>query len=277
MKKLIILCDGGLGNRLGALVGGILTAQELGRDYTICWPENTWCGCAFDDLFEPQQEFIDTDINTLFNQNTNGKFLIHENQTNLNIKYDIPSESSIEAYKSFSDEVIVYYHNAIPEFFSEADVLNVLKSLRVKKSIRNEVHSFCKTNRINDEVQGIHFRKTDFQFFLNEDDVYNLITNNPQARFFICSDSLETEQKFSILDNTHLYTKTSYAEKLQEGSWNEITTDNEGRQMNFNINRSKQSVIEAYVDLLVLSRTNIMVDSHSSFLRFAKLYNKIEI
>jgi hypothetical protein len=267
-----------LGNRLGGLIGGILTAQELGRDYTICWPETTWCGCAFDDLFEPQHEFVDIDINTLFNQNINGKFLIHENQTVLNINYQMPSESSIEEYKIFSDEVIVYYHSVIPEFFSEEDVLSVLKILRVKKSIRDKVYKFCETNLVNEEVQGIHFRKTDFQLFSpNEDDMYKLITTNPQARFFICSDSLETEQKFSTLNNTHLYTKTSYPEKLQEGSWNEITTDKEGRQFNFNINRSKQSVIEAFIDLLILSRTKIIVDSHSSFLRFAKLYNKIEI
>ena len=85
MKKLIIFCDGGLGNRLGVLIGGILTAKELNREPIICWPENTWCGCSFDDLFCPQYELIGLDINTLFSQNVNSKFLIHENQTNLSI------------------------------------------------------------------------------------------------------------------------------------------------------------------------------------------------
>ena len=47
--------------------------------------------------------------------------------------------------------------------------------------------------------------------------------------------------------------------------------------MNFNVNRSKESVIEGFIDLLILSRTKIIVESHSTFLKFAKLYNKINL
>jgi hypothetical protein len=100
---------------------------------------------------------------------------------------------------------------------------------------------------------------------------------NPQTNFFICSDSLETEKKFDILNNVIIYPKNSYVTKLVDGSWNDLTIDNEGRQMKFNVNRSRESVIEGFIDLLILSKTNIVVNSHSSFLKFAKLYNKINI
>ena len=83
--------------------------------------------------------------------------------------------------------------------------------------------------------------------------------------------------KFNQLENTVVFPKTQYVEKLKDGGWNDLTTDNEGRVFNFNVNRPKQSVIEAFIDLLLLSRTQILVNSVSSFLNFAKLYSKIKL
>lgn len=277
MKNLIIFCDGGLGNRLGALIGGVLTAKQLNREPIICWPENTWCGCSFDDLFESVANVIQLDINTLFNKHKTSPFLIHENQTKLDINQLYPNKANIDTLIESEEDIIIYYHNSIPEHYSETSVLEVLSQLQIKNTIKKAVSEYCIERNINETLFGIHFRKTDFQFFLNEDDVYNHIKSKPDDRFFICSDSLETEEKFSILDNVSSYPKNNYVKKLAEGSWNNLTTDNEGRSMTFNVNRSKESVIEGFIDMLILSKTNIIVDSHSSFLKFAKLYNKLKI
>jgi hypothetical protein len=277
MKKLIIFCDGGLGNRLGVLIGGILTAQKLDRTPILCWPENTWCGCSFDDLFDSEHQVINLDINKLFSQHIDDKFIIHENQTNLQLEQYYPSLETIDFFKSINDENVIYYHNSTPQYFSQEEILTILSKLNIKSNIKNNVFEFINKNKIDNNTLGIHFRKTDFQTFLNEEEAFNYINSNSKINFFICSDSFETEEKFSTLNNVIIYPKNNYVTKLKEGSWNDLTVDNEGRQMNFNINRSKESVIEGFIDLLILSRTNIIVESHSTFLKFAKLYNKINI
>jgi len=277
MKKLIIFCDGGLGNRLGVLIAGMLTAQKLDRTPILCWPENTWCGCSFNDLFTSEYEIINLNINNLFSQNINNKFIIHENQTNLQLEQYHPNLETIKLFKDIEDETVIYYHNSIPNYFSQEEILTILSKFNVKPNIKNNVFEFINKNKIDNNTLGIHFRKTDFQSFLNEEETFNYINSNSQTNFFICSDSFETEEKFNILNNVIIYPKNNYVTKLKEGSWNDLTTDNEGRQMNFNINRSKESVIEGFIDLLILSKTNIVVESHSTFLKFAKLYNKINI
>jgi hypothetical protein len=277
MKKLIIFCDGGLGNRLGVLIGGILTAQQLNRTPILCWPENTWCGCSFNDLFDSEYQVINLDINKLFSQYIKDKFIIYENQTDLQLEQYYPSLEIIDFFKNIDDENVVYYHNSIPQYFSQEEVLTVLSKFNIKSNIKNNVFEFVNKNKIDYNTLGIHFRKTDFQTFLNEEETFNYINSNSKINFFICSDSFETEEKFSTLNNVIIYPKNNYVTKLKEGSWNDLTMDNEGRQMNFNINRSKESVIEGFIDLLILSRTNIIVESHSTFLKFAKLYNKINI
>lgn len=277
MKKLIIFCDGGLGNRLGVLIGGILTAQKLNRTPVLCWPENTWCGCSFNDLFTSEYEIINLNINDLFSQNVNNKFIIHENQTNLQLEQYYPNLETIKLFKDIEDKIVIYYHNSIPNYFPQEEILTILSKFYIKPDIKTKIIEFCDKNKINNDTFGIHFRKTDFQSFLNEDEVHNIITNHPETNFFICSDSFETEEKFSILDNVITYPKSYYVEKLEEGTWNDTIIDNEGRQFNFNVNRSKESVIEGFIDLLILSKTNIIVESHSTFLKFAKLYKNINI
>jgi|688.fasta_scaffold13289_10 hypothetical protein len=277
MKKLIIFCDGGLGNRLGALIGGMLTAEKLNRVPIICWPENTWCGCSFNDIFDSKYQTINLSINELFSKNINNKFILHENQTNINIKYYHHTIDTINSLKDNNDTIIIYYHNSIPTYFSDTEVLNTLKGFDINIDIKNKVENFCLEKSIDINTKGIHLRKTDFHHFINEDEIFNHIVDTPNTKYFICSDNLETEEKFNILNNVITNLKNHYVEKFKEGSWNDMIIDNEGRHFNFNVNRTKDSVIEGFIDLLILSKTTIIVETHSTFLKFAKLYNKINI
>ena len=111
----------------------------------------------------------------------------------------------------------------------------------------------------------------------DENRIYDTIFSYNKVKHYVCSDDKNTEMKFKKLNNVVIYPKSSYVEKFKDGGWNDVITDNEGRRFNFNVNRPKQSVIEAFVDLLILSRTKISVNSVSSFLNFAKLYSNIEL
>ena len=69
MRKVIIFCDGGLGNRLNSLLGGLFIANQTQSSPVICWPENNWCGCNFKDLFNTDIEIINDNINEIFKNN----------------------------------------------------------------------------------------------------------------------------------------------------------------------------------------------------------------
>ena len=49
----VVLCDGGLANRLNALVFALILKQRYGHDWRISWPVNNWCGAALESLFVP--------------------------------------------------------------------------------------------------------------------------------------------------------------------------------------------------------------------------------
>jgi len=277
MKKVIIFCDGGLGNRLGVLIGGILTSQKLNYTYEICWPKNTWCGCDFTDLFEFNVNVYDKNINTVFSENESNIFLIHENQTKSNL--EIVFNHDLENINTIlnMDKDVVYYHNRIPEYYSEKEILETLNLLKINKTIYDRVIEQISLYKINKRI-GIHIRKTDFNYIIDESLFFNSISNDFENTYFVCSDDYETEKKFLSLGNVVTFKKKYYVEKLiPDLSWYGQIQDNEGRNFNFNVNRNSESVIEAFIDLLLLSRTKIIKTSNSSFLQFAYLYSKINL
>jgi hypothetical protein len=279
MRKTIIFCDGGLGNRLNSLLGGLFVADKTNSTPVICWPENNWCGCGFEDLYITDIEIIKDDINKIFEDNINNIFLIHENQTkfHLNKQYNHSLESLNKIVNE--DKNIVYYHSTLPSYIDINFVLDKLKSLNIQTKIINKTKKFIEKNNINKDTHGILFRKTDYSsnpdISLNDNEIYNHIKSDLDLKYYICSDDKNTEDIFNELENVFVYPKTSYVEKFKEGGWNDFIIDNEGRSNNFNVNRPKQSVIEAFIGLLVLSQTNIIVNVPSTFLDFAKYYSYI--
>lgn len=276
MSKILILCDGGLGNRLGSLIGGIHISKLINKEFEIYWPENNWCGCSFEDLFSNNFKTYKTGINDLFNENINNIFLIHENQTKLILEKKIAI--TIENVLSIKDrdEDVIYYNNLPPYFMSEKEIEFILNNLIINDNILKHVDEFFNSNNFNN-ILGIHLRKTDFGNLVNENDIINYINKNQNKTFFICSDDKNTEEYYSSnFTNVITNKKTEYTEKLNKNvGWNDVVEDTENRFFGFNINRSKISVIEGFIDLLILSRTKIITDNHSTFLKFAKRYSKI--
>lgn len=274
MSKVTIFCDGGLGNRLGVLIGGIITSKKLNMDYEICWPANSWCGCNFNDLFDTNKKVIDKNINDLFSENSENIFLIHENQTKTLLKkiYN-HSIQSLDFLKN-SDKDIVYYHNQIPHYYGKNEIIETLSSLKIKKDILNEVKKFSKENDLSNRI-GVHLRRTDFLPKVDENSVFEDIKNSNNL-FFVCSDDAETEKKFANLLNVVIHKKNYYVEKLNpETSWNDKTIDYEGREFFFNVKRGSESVVEAFIDMLILSRTKIHNNTMSTFLTFANHYSNL--
>lgn len=275
MKKMFIFSDGGLGNRLNSLLGGLIAAEITNSTPIICWPINNWCGCDFKDLFETDYEIRNDNIHTIFAEDQR-HYLIHDNQTShklINV-YEHTLDNVYKLKNEFTD--IVYFHNKIPSYFSQQQIFENIKKLRIKADIKQATINFCKSHNVNKNTKGIHLRKTDHGRQLDSEQIFSQIQKDRKHGYFVCSDDQATEEQFNTLKNVCVLPKTSYVEKLVDGDWHTKIADTEGRIFPYNVNRSAQSVIEAFADLLILSRTTISVRNKSSFLGWAKLYSNIE-
>ena len=271
-RNIHILCDGGLGNRLSVLVGGLILARQYDLTPVIAWPENNWCGAGFHDLFD-NTSWIVTNHNVfqVFEHNLDCIFIIHENQTHFKLdRCHGHSLDSIQQAASQSGD-LVYYHNKISAYFTQDQIIQELGTLLVSSHVTKCVQDFCQVNGIDNTVAGLHLRKTE-NSNLNEESLYQQVLNTPAQRYFVCSDDEITQERFALLPNVCARSKTSYVEKLIPGDWYASTTDTDGRQTKYNISRNKQSVIEALVDMLILSRTWIRPTIKSSFLNFARYF-----
>ena len=281
MRNVKILCDGGLGNRLNSLIGGLITSELLNSKPIIYWPTNNWCGCEFSDLYDTNIPIINEGLNNLFKDNLNNIFLIHENQTKFDLKKLYPQNlNSISNILNLEEDVI-YYNSLLTSYCSLEKTIEKLSSLKIKSELILKVKNFINKHFIDKNTLGIHFRKTDCQndpnINVNETQIKELILQNKLLNFYITSDCNELEKHFQILKNVFIYPKTSNVLKNINGDWNDKIIDDQGRESNFNVNRPKQSVIEAFISLLILSRTKIHINNKSTFLQYAKLYANIEI
>lgn len=252
-KKLYLHCDGGFGNRFNVLVAGLYLAKALEYDPIISWPTNNWCGAGLEDLLENVFETWDAVIG----EPPCELRLLHEDQLKYGGCTSIHQFQNLTQLKDYVEgKDFFYFNNLIPFHLipDREDFFNVIRELRFRKEITDLVDEVTG----EDSFIGIHIRKTDFGDRVNEDDLF-VMAKDRGERVFICSDDPITEKKFLTLPNVFSFDKTSYVEKMVEGSWNSHIVDDNGNAWNFNVNRSKQSVVEAVVDLLCLSRADELI------------------
>lgn len=287
MKKIFIFTDGGLGNRLNSLVGGLITAEITNSSPVICWPTNNWCGCLFEDLYLSSLPVTQNNLHSVF-LDDDRNYLIHENQSGRSLKNVFSHSTKALNHLRNADTDIVYYHNRIPDFYNAEKVLNYLKTLKIKESILSVAEDFCDSNAITRATKGVHIRKTDFGNQLDSTKIFHLVKRDRISRYFVCSDDESAEKEFSALENVITFPKKNYVEKLVDGGWTAKISDTEGRIFSYNVSRSRQSVIEAFADMLILSRTRIVLGNKSSFkwwektkikssfLSWATIYSRVE-
>jgi len=272
----IVFCDGGLSNRLNTLLFALLLKEKYGHNWEISWPINNWCGADFNSLFSINLNINKLTLNDYKEKQNNFTLLLHENQ----IEFDeslIYYHKDIESYEKYlyflnGDKPIFYFHNLIPACADLGDIKMGMQSLRINPEIESLAINFCNKNNINDSVFGLHIRKTDFGNLVDDEALYDLVLNSPH-RFFVCSDDENVNDRFSKLKNCSVFNKKCFPEKsVLNSSWNSATVDDQGRTFNFNIKRSEESIVEALVDLMILSKTTHVDTSSSTFLRMSMLF-----
>lgn len=271
MKKIYNYCDGGLGNRLGSLLGGLYLSKKLNYDYEIFWVNTRWCSCPFDDLFEPTLKFQEGTLTDIFSKNDSCLYLTHD--FGFRPPSHVKSISFVMMNNLNYDEFpcnIVYNNNLFPSFIGIETNINLLKELKINNKILNRVKNFVEENNIDENTVGLHVRRTDNPNKLDDKVYIDVINKNLDKKVFLCSDDEDVENRFSQFSNVIVHKKNNYVQKVtQDSDW---TSDN-----GTNIFRQRDAVIDGFVDMLILSRTTPVELFDGTFFRYAQYYNKINI
>jgi hypothetical protein len=272
----VVLCDGGLGNRLNALLFALVLKAKYGHPWEIAWPLNNWCGAAFEQMFVTDLPVTRESILDFRERQNQYKLLMHENQcdfdeAHITFHRDLVSYADYEGILHAHPSVL-YFHHLLPGFVSVADLQAGLSMIGVESGVRRTAEEFCRTKGIDQAVFGLHIRKTDFGATVDDDGLFKLVETTPH-RYFVCSDDREVNSRFAALPNAVVFEKRHFPAMAVAGAgWNQMTRDAEGRVFPFNVTRSADSIVEALIDLLILSRTTLVQTSHSTFLRMAMMF-----
>jgi hypothetical protein len=250
-KNIISICSNGLSNRIISLINTKYWANHLALPYTFYWGQDTNCFCNVSDIFN-----IDSQNNNLV---ATIQKTIDEKQIPSDI-YDIDSSSfNIKAF-----DTIFLNTWSIPKYIEEQQRLILLSSFSIREDILKCAKEFISNNIKNKSVKGILLRGTDghkWGIETNNDFYFKMIEKSKDS-FFITSDDEEQYKRFKALQNVTVYPTTAFP------IYNTNTDV---------VYRSKQSVIEGFINMLILSRTDIINATGSSFQKLAQLYSKIDI
>ena len=261
MRVLNIYCDGGFGNRYGTLLGGLAVAKYHNMRPVVVWRDTSACRLPFNEIFLSDIDVIDRPL-----QDFSGCILLmHEDFIQGKQNYNINSFKSIESLPLSDCGVYLYNNNWIPEWIDEKLIIEAGRQLKFIDKIKNFCGQYCKKHSVTSFTIGIHLRATDFNTYIPKfDKEYKWIEGQPEEKFFVLSDDPNIEKKFNKLDNVVVRRKENYVEK-----------ENKDAGWCGNVERTSKSVLDALIDLTILSKTNIMVNSSSSFLKTALLLRKI--
>jgi len=280
-KIIHIFCDGGIGNRINALISGLALANHFSLKIYVYWPINSWCGASFQDIFQNSLHIKTNALNQLAGEFVNAKFLLHDEigAQFLNVSfasaydYQTLDDFQLRALSCSSD--IFFYPAIIPQWIPEELIHQALVQLIFTKQITDPVIDFINGN-LKRPFHGLHLRRTDLRVGLSDDEVFSLVQRYPDEVFFVCSDDPQTELLASSHPNVHARTKLHHVEKIKlDSAWISLSIDNEGRQSYGNINRSREAMIDGTIDLLILAHGQIVGYSGSTFQRMARLIGDI--
>ncbi len=269
-----VLCDGGLANRLNALLFALILRRKFGHAWQMAWPINNWCGASLQSLFDAPMPVLDTPLSR-FREHGTQRMLMQENQLNFPperfvLNTTLSSYDDYLPYLARADG-IVYFNNLIPSWVAADEVHQALRSLTPNANVAAQAWAFCTEHRINATILGIHIRKTDFGDKVNDAAIFEQLKTSGR-RAFVCSDAAEVNERFDTLAHCAVFKKTAFPGKVQKNAaWLHMTTDQDGREFPYNIERGATSVVEGLIDLLILSRTELLPTSGSTFLSMARL------
>jgi hypothetical protein len=279
----IVLCDGGLGNRLRGLISAIYFLE--GIDYEILWPIDEWCGISYTELFEEPffakiSQYTVENIIQMLRARPNTKLLSHSKHFNVPDACYIPI-STIICPRTFINNLssstslifcLVQIHPLIPIRVSS----DIMKGINIKGYILEAASSAMQTMSLSPyNYFGFHCRLSDSGYspakYVNQ---IRSHSNKSSLPVFLCSD--EPNRVLSLLPlESRTFIKYRQicepSKRSAQQSWQSLGFDSYNRPTNYNIIRSSSSIVDALIDLVILSRSRIVYTNRSSFLEIALL------
>ena len=276
-RRIFVFCDGGIGNRINALVSGIAIAEKFELAITVYWPINSWCGAAFADIFDNAFDVRTDALDALAGKFSDAKMMLHDAmgaqflQVPFESAYDYQSMEDFAQRGLAGDKNIFLYPAIIAPWIPEPLVHAALRSLRFSSQIRSAVQTFIATTLVR-PFHGLHLRRTDLRVGLSDAEVLALVQRHPNEVFFVCSDDPLAEALACAHPHVHARAKTHHVEKKEgNADWISLSKDQEGRVSYGNIQRGRDAMIEGTIDLLILAHSQIVGFSGSTFQRMARL------
>ncbi len=271
MKYIISYCSGGIGNRLLPLSSSFELSNKLSRELGLVWNKTDVCYSDFNNLFK--NRFINFDLNELDPSEVSiysnleyiiGDFEMFKDSSlyNLYKKVGLKTLAQLDDVYLDPKKYIIIYDNKL--FLNLVDCAGFFNVLQLENEIDLRINNFISLNNIDNTVFGIHARGTDF---INEkldtylDSIEELIELDKSCTILFCSDSQKWENKVKekFPNNVIIRKKNSHPKK-----------NNFLKGWSNNIHRSEASVIEAIIDIYLLSKTNFVVyNSNSTFAQIA--------
>jgi hypothetical protein len=254
----------GLSNRLKCLITSLRVANKTKRKVLLYWPKTIeMVGCDFSELFSLKISMTEKDpLKELDSNNAVVCDSFKDCQKNSDENWIITGWRFFlfpnEIKKGFSKfpfadngESIDLEYNRVPLELRK-EFLKYTRKLTPHKKITESVENFIKLHNWKNVV-GLHVRRTDFQYTLDgrgkvsTDDKFfaemeKILAKNPSKKFFLATDSKETEKKFIARfgDKILIYPKKGW-----DKSSSEFTK-------------------EALIELLLLSKTSQILGTYLS-------------
>ena len=303
--KVYTRAGGGLGNRILGSVTSYYFSTLLNEPLYIDWPEgNPGCLAKWTDLFDDSQKII----NQKLEETEDMVYIVHNpeyftDKKNVICHRNEPISNNL--LKGTANDIVVQDDGACVDELPVNVLIDFFTTgLKIKDNILDLAKGFCYDNNITNNTIGIHLRLTDMlqsgaygfntqagtqcinenearDLILSEyiNEIGSILSKDPSMKFFICSDDPYAEKKIlnQFPDAVIFYNKSCYVDKFHEDRGWEARDRTGVDVCSFNVSRSSESVIEAMIDCLILSRTkNAGFPRVGSFNRLAKYLKIIE-
>ena len=281
--SLVIYCDGGLGNRLNSLRGGLCIASEIEAQFIILWPINRMCASSLEEIFDTKLKTLNIGIDQVLNNYNIKVAITHESSSFVDLPIIDPRNyftltsllKNLEEYRIDGDEKFLYYNSQHPPYTWHHRSFDQKNIFLFKQETIEAGEKFLSTHLLpQNKYLALHLRGTDYGFPSIYFSFWKVLIGLIPLKTILCTDDLSVANKFIRLKNVFWKKAETLPRKIDElGSWNKLIVDEYGREFNYNLFRSEESIKEALIELFLLSRGCRIYSSRSTFLYQAYLFD----
>lgn len=277
-RKLIAYCDGGLGNRLNSLVGGLHIARALDFDPVVSWPINRWCAAPFEELFDAPYAVDRRSIPDINAQDPQHVLVAHEKQS-----FAMPNAANPNKALRVEQLLgrvrpalaaapgLIYYNSLVPAYIGRGDAGAIARTIRVKREYRELADAFLAQAGLQDKpFWGLHLRGTDAGLSGSYYAFWHFASRLLGGTIVLCTDDRALEERFLRIPSVIRRPTSALPRKVsQDKGWNDPSPDEYGREFAFNIHRDADAIRESMIDFDILGRSRAIPTSRSTFLENA--------